>query len=133
MWGASKKTRQAKDTETKASMSLIAVLLQSKDARARKPQMVEAYLNLYYDEKIRPTIKGAEDVPKNKAMAAVAGDMGKSNKVPMITAIMNKARKMLKSESEEVKAMVEARWKEMITEREQDQAGKKNGATKGRQ
>lgn len=91
MWGASWKAHQAKETDTKTLALLIADLMQSRDAWTRKPQKIKAYLNLFYNKKIRPAIEGADDVQKNEVMAAVAGDGSKLGKLlPRLSTIMQK-------------------------------------------
>lgn len=130
-WGASKKAHQAKEVDIKSSASLISELMQSRDARTRKPQKIEAYLNLYYEERVRPAIEAAGDVQKDDAIAAVAADgerMGKHS--PKLVTIMNKTREMFKKESAEVKAKVDEHWKEMVAERDRDKNGRKTGTMK---
>jgi hypothetical protein len=86
---------------------------------------------LFYNEKIRPAIEGAEDIQKNEVIAAVAGDGPKLGKLPpRLATIMQKSQELFKNESVEVKAKVEHRWKEMVAERELPEREKQGGATK---
>jgi len=118
MWGAKKRARQAKDADGKASAALIADLIQSKEGWKQKPQKIEAYLNLYYEEKVRPMVDGAHNVGKDKAMAAAASPEGSqaSKLPPTLTTIMTKAQEMFKTEPPNIIAKVEERWQEMVAE-----------------
>ncbi|KAG6379315.1 hypothetical protein JVT61DRAFT_11772 [Boletus reticuloceps] len=104
-------------------------LMKAKELRTRKPQMIEVYLNLYYDEKVKPALEGGADVQKDVAIAAAASDGQKATKLaPNLAAMMSKARELYKNESAEIKEKVEARWKEIVSEREQG-AGKGKAGT----
>ena len=131
MWGMSRKAHQVKETDTRISASLIAELMQPRNTWTQKPQQIEAYLNLFYNEKVQPAIEGAEDIQENEVMAAVAGDGPKSGKLlPRLVTIMQKLCEMFKHESVKVKSKVEHHWKEMVVERELPEVDKKGGATK---
>lgn len=118
--------------DVKSSMALISDIMQPQDTRSRKPQMVEAYLDMFYDEKVKPEI-GAEDVQKDDIIAAAAGELRKKGKDANITKIMTKSRQMFENESQEIKTAVEERRKEMVAEMEKQKVEKKRGATKSRQ
>ncbi|KAF8418380.1 hypothetical protein L210DRAFT_3511088, partial [Boletus edulis BED1] len=114
-WGASKKGRQAKDVDSKSISVFISELMEMKETRTRKPQRIKVYLNLYYDEKIKPLIEGGADVQKNVALAAASDEAAETAKLsPKLATIMGKAREMFKAETPEVKARVEAWWNELV-------------------
>lgn len=91
--------------------------------------MVEAYLNMYYDDRVKPQMTGAEDVRKDDVIAAAAGELPKEGN---ITKIMAKSRQIFENESPEIKLAVEERRKEMVMENDKRRAEKKK-ATKSTQ
>ncbi|KAG6377898.1 hypothetical protein JVT61DRAFT_14687 [Boletus reticuloceps] len=119
-WGASKRVRKAKGVDSKSCVVLISQLMKAKELCTRKPQMIEVYLNLYYDEKVKPALERGADVQKDVAITAAVSDGQKAMKLaPNLAAMMSKARELYKNESAEIKEKVEARWKEIVSEREQ--------------
>ncbi|KAG9316140.1 hypothetical protein JVU11DRAFT_3818 [Chiua virens] len=104
--------------------------MQARETRTQKPQKLEAYMDLFYNEKIWPVIECAKDVPKTDALAAVADNRPKSGRLlSRLGNIMQKSRELFKQESDEVKTMVEQHWKKMVAEREMEEE-KKAGAMK---
>ena len=88
-------------------------------------------MDLFYIEKIRPAVEGAQDVQKAEMLAAAAEDGLKAAKLPSkLSMIMKKAREMFKQESAETKAAVDEHWKEMVAEMELERNGKKGAAAK---
>ncbi|KAG9308755.1 hypothetical protein JVU11DRAFT_11543 [Chiua virens] len=104
--------------------------MQARETRTQKPQKLEAYMDLFYNEKIWPVIECAKDIPKTDALAAVADNRPKSGRLlSRLGNIMQKSRELFKQESDEVKTMVEQHWKKMVAERETEEE-KKAGAMK---
>lgn len=130
LWGVGRLARQTQETDTRTSSAFIAELMtNTKDERTRKPQKVEAYINLFYDEKVKPVVKGAGDVPQDDVMAvAASGKLPKAE--PHLVTIMNQSRKLLQEETEEVKALVDQRWQEMVIEKQKQVEGGKKKADK---
>lgn len=114
-----------KDADSKAIAALISDIMDVKDGRKRKPQKVEAYMSLYYRQKVQPIVDGAQDVSVNDAVAAAASQGSQATKLsPTLTTIMAKAREMLKTESPEVLMEVEERLKEMSSQTEKEKKSK---------
>jgi hypothetical protein len=131
LWGVGRLARQTQETDARTSSAFIAELMTNpKDECTRKPQKVEAYINLFYDEKVKPVVKGASDVPQDDVMAAAG--TGKLPKAELhLVTIMNQSRKLLQEETDEVKALVDQRWQEMVIEKQKQVAegGKKKADT----
>ena len=95
--------------DLKSCSTLISELMRAREARSRKPQMIKVYLNLYYDERVKPIIEGAADVQKDEAIAAASSDEQKASKLsPNLATMMSKARELYKNKSAEIKEKVEA-------------------------
>ncbi|KAG6373958.1 hypothetical protein JVT61DRAFT_6123 [Boletus reticuloceps] len=91
--GTKKKTRQAKGADGKASGALIADLLQSKKGRKWKPQKIEAYMSLYYEDKVHPAVDGAQTIGKDDTMAAAVSQGSQVSKLaPTLATIMSKTQ-----------------------------------------
>ncbi|KAG9309048.1 hypothetical protein JVU11DRAFT_11066 [Chiua virens] len=130
-WGAGKKNRQAKHADIKSCAALISDLMKARDPRSRKPQKIEVYLNLYYEERVKPLLKLEDgcDVPKDEAIAAASEGHKGANVTPKVSAIMRAAQDAYKKESEEIKAKVETRWQEIVEQRD-DEPESKGGRQK---
>lgn len=100
-------------------MALIADLIQSKETQKHKPQKIKAYLGLYYEEKVQPTIEGTLEVGNCDAMTAMTlGGTQAEKPPPKLAIIMNKMQEIFRNELAKMMAKVEECWKEMVAEKE---------------